>query len=66
VEKVQQPEGILTQALSVGTPTEKGMRENITGLRSKVKIHRNWLVQKKRRIEQARGLVSKMEKQLSS
>ena len=52
--------------LSIGTPSEKGVRENIKSLRAKVKANRDWLIQKRKDIEKAKGLVFKMEKQLGS
>ena len=62
MEKIQRPERILTQNQSIGTPSEKGVRENIAGLRVKVKAHWDWLIQKRKEIEKAKGFVSKMEK----
>jgi argininosuccinate lyase len=64
VERIQRPERVLTQALSSGTPSEKGVREGIVSLRKKVRADRNWLIGKRRGIEKAKALVFKMEKQL--
>jgi hypothetical protein len=47
-------------------PSEKGIRENITSLRTKVKANRDWLAQKRRKIEKTKGWVVKMEKELLS
>jgi argininosuccinate lyase len=66
VEKIQRPERILTQTQSIGTPSEKRIRENIASLQKKVKASRDWLIRKRRKIEKIKELVSKMEKQLVS
>jgi argininosuccinate lyase len=64
VKKIQRPEGILAQTSSVGTPSEKRMREHIASLRERVKANRGWLVYQRRRMDKARGLVAKMEKKI--
>jgi argininosuccinate lyase len=66
VEKIQRPEKILAQALSIGTPSEKGVKENIASLQKRVQARRNWLTHKRKGIEKARALVLKMEKELST
>ena len=66
VEKIQRPETTLSQLQSIGTPSEKRVRENIASLRERMKVHRDWLVRKKRKIEKAKGLVSEMEKKVVS
>jgi len=66
VEKTQNPERILAQALSVGAPSEKRVKENIASLQKKVQADKNWLIHKRRGIEKARALIFKMEKELSS
>jgi argininosuccinate lyase len=66
VERNQRPERILAQTSSVGTPSEKRIKENIASLQKRVRAERNWLLQKRMGIEKAKSLVSKMEKQLSS
>jgi len=66
VEEVQRPQMILAQNQSIGMPSEKGMRENISSLRMKVKTNRDWLVQKKRKVEKTKALVEKMEEELGS
>jgi argininosuccinate lyase len=66
VEKIQRPEKILAQALSIGTPSEKRVKENIASLEKRVQARRNWLVHKRKGIEKARALIFKMEKELSS
>jgi Cdc6-like AAA superfamily ATPase len=66
VERNQRPERILAQASSVGTPSEKRVKENIVSLQKKVRANRNWLLHKRTGIEKAKALVSKMEKQLFS
>jgi argininosuccinate lyase len=66
VEKMQKPEEILAGALSVGVPSEKRVKENITSLQKRIQADKNWLVQKRKGIEKARALISKMEKALST
>ncbi|MCJ7785925.1 MAG: lyase family protein, partial [Desulfobacterales bacterium] len=66
VEKIQRPEKILAQALSVGAPSEKRVKENIASLEKRVQARRNWLIRKRKGIEKARALIFKMEKELSS
>ena len=66
VESVQRPESILSQHQSVGMPAEKSVRENIASLRERMKAHRSWLIQKRRKIEKAKRLLSEMEKELGS
>jgi hypothetical protein len=66
VEKIQRPERILTQTQSIGTPSERGIKENIASLHKRMKLSRNGLVLKRREMEKAKGLISKMEKELGS
>jgi len=66
VRKIQRPERILNQLHSIGTPSEKRIRENIAFLRGKVKSNRDWLMLKRKRIEEAKALVFRMTKQLGS
>jgi argininosuccinate lyase len=66
VEKMQRPERILAQALSVGTPSEKRVKENIASLQKKVKANRHWLALKRRKIEKAKDMLVQMEKELFS
>jgi argininosuccinate lyase len=64
VEKMQRPERILDQTPSIGTPSERRVREHIASLRERIKINRDWLTRQKRKMDKARGLVAKMEKEL--
>jgi len=64
VEETQRPERILTQTSSIGTPSEKKVKENIASLRKKVQANRDWLTHKRKGIEKAKALIFKMEKQL--
>jgi argininosuccinate lyase len=66
MEKIQRPERILAQTQSIGASSERRVRENIASLREKVKAGRNWLIHKRRKIEKAKSLVFRMEKQLGS
>jgi argininosuccinate lyase len=65
VEKIKRPERILAQALSIGTPSEKRIKENITSLEKRVQANLEWLVRKRNGIEKAKGLIFKMERELS-
>jgi len=64
VEKMQRPERLLVQALSIGTPSEKRVKENIASLQKKVQTSREWLIRKRKGIEKAKALIFRMEKQL--
>ena len=64
VEEMQRPEKILAQTLSIGTPSEKRVKENIGSLQKKVRINRDWLIHKREGIEKAKALIFHMEKQL--
>ncbi len=64
VKKIQNPERILTQLQSIGTPSGRRIIENMASLNKRIKIDRNGLVQKRRKIEKAKELVSKMERTL--
>ena len=64
VGKVQKPERILTRIRSIGTPSEKGTRENITSLLKRTKTSRGWLTSKRRKIGEIKELLLKMEKEL--
>ena len=66
VEEMQRPEKILAQTSSIGTPSVKRVKENIASLQKRVKANRDWLALKRRRIEKAKDMLSKMEKVLSS
>jgi len=64
VEAVQKPDRILSQVRSFGMPSDRRIRENIASLRKGMKRHRIWLAERRKRIERARDLVSRMEKEL--
>jgi argininosuccinate lyase len=64
VEEMQRPEKILAQPLSIGTPSEKRVKENIGSLQKRVRIDRDWLIHKRKGIEKAKALIFHMEKQL--
>ena len=66
VERNQRPEKILTQTPSVGAPSERRIKENIASLQKRVRVNKDWLLQRRIGIEKAKSLVSKLEKQLSS
>jgi argininosuccinate lyase len=64
VEEMQRPETILAQTSSIGTPSEKRVRENIASLQTWVKTNREWLIHRRKGIEKAKALIFKMEKSL--
>jgi argininosuccinate lyase len=66
VRRIQRPERILNQLHSIGTPSEKRVRENIASLRGKLKLNRDGLMLKNKGVEKAKALVFKMTKQLGS
>jgi len=63
VERIQRPERILAQALSIGATSEKRVKENIASLQKRVKAHRDWLALKKTRVEKAKAMLSQMERE---
>jgi argininosuccinate lyase len=65
VGEMQRPERILAQSLSIGGPSEKRVKENISSLQKKAQTNRGWVIQKRKGIEKAKALVLKMEKELS-
>jgi len=64
VKKIQRPERILSQYLSIGAPSAKRVQENLTLLREKVKESRAWLTLRRRKIEKAKELMGRMERQI--
>jgi len=64
VKKVQQPQGMVAHARSIGMPSEKRIREHLSSLLDRIEGDREWLTRQKKRIEKAKGLVSRMEKGL--
>ena len=64
VKKVQRPERILSQNLAIGTPSAKRVQENVSSLREKVKESRAWLTLRRRKIEKAKELMGRMERQI--
>jgi hypothetical protein len=64
VEEMQRPERILAETPSLGTPSEKGIRENIVSLKGWIQFDKNWLIFNRKKIERAKMLIFKMEKQL--
>jgi hypothetical protein len=53
----------LAQISSIGTPSERRVRENIASLQKKVQLKRDWLIDKRKGIEKAKALIFRMEKQ---
>jgi argininosuccinate lyase len=66
VEKIQRPERVLTETPSMGTPSEKRVKENIASLQKKIQANKGWLIHKRMGIEKAKAFIFKMEKQLST
>jgi argininosuccinate lyase len=66
VERMQRPERILDQNPSIGTPSERRVKEHIASLRLRVKANKDWLASQRRRMDRARGLMAKMERGIVS
>jgi argininosuccinate lyase len=64
VKKIQKPERILAQLRSIGTPSAKAIRRNMAWLQGWMTFDKHWLILNRRKIEKAKGLVSRMEKAL--
>jgi argininosuccinate lyase len=62
VEEMQRPEKILAQTSSIGTSSEKRVKDHIASLRKEVNISRNWLMDRRRKMDHSKRLVSRMEK----
>ncbi len=62
VIKIQQPDRILTQTRSIGTPSEKRVKEHLASLRSQIKEKKEWCVHQRKGIEKAKALVLSMER----
>jgi len=60
---VQRPEWFLSHSRSVGTASERRVKEAIAFLRRRVGAGRSRCLRFKARIEKARGLTAKMEKE---
>jgi len=66
VKKIQRPESALVRMKSTGMPSEKRVKEHTASLREKVKANNNWFILQKRKMDKAKRLVSRMEKELGS
>lgn len=66
VEEIQRPERVLSLTLSIGTPSAKRVKENITSFHKKVQANKDWLIYKRKGIEKAKALILRMEKGLSA
>jgi argininosuccinate lyase len=64
VEIFRHPDRVLSQVRGFGMPSERRVKENILSLRKRIKKQRSWWTLRKKRIERAKTLVSKMEKEL--
>ena len=64
VGNVQRPEGWLARAQSMGMPSEKRVQENIASLQKRLDATRDALITRKRGIEKAKEMLSKMERAL--
>jgi len=64
VENVQRPEGWLARAQSIGMPSEKRVQEGIVSLNRRLDATRDVLITRKRGIEKAKEMLSKMERAL--
>ena len=64
VENFRHPDRVLSHVRGFGMPSERRVKENILSLRKRIKNQRSWWTLRKKRIERAKTLVSKMEKEL--
>jgi argininosuccinate lyase len=64
VRKIQRPESVLALARSFGMVSEKRVREHIASLRKKTGLSKNGLMEQRRKMDKAKGLVVKMERQI--
>jgi argininosuccinate lyase len=64
VENVQRPEGWLARAQSIGMPSDKRVLEGIASLNRRLSSTRDVLATRKKGIEKAKELLSKMERTL--
>lgn len=64
VKRRQEPERVLTQTSSIGTPSMKRVKENITSLQRRIKTQQEWLIHKRKKIEKSKALIFQMEKRL--
>jgi argininosuccinate lyase len=62
MERIQKPAEILAHLQSFGTPSKKGIEKNVVSLHERMKQDRDWLIQKRRKVEMAKKLLSKMER----
>ena len=64
VERIQKPEAILAQARSLGTPSEKRIKEHASSLRGRMKAHKDWALGRRGEMERAERWALKMGKEL--
>jgi hypothetical protein len=62
VIRIQQPGRILTQTRSIGTPSEKRVKEHLASLRNQIKEKKVWCVHQRKGIEKAKTWVLNMER----
>jgi len=62
VIKIQQPDRILTQTRSIGTPSEKRVKEHLASLRCQINEEKAWCAHQRKGIEKAKTLVLSMER----
>jgi argininosuccinate lyase len=63
VEKLQDPQAILTRYRSTGTPSEKVLQKEIASLRERWVGHRKWMRTKEKERERAKEMLSMMERE---
>jgi argininosuccinate lyase len=64
VKNLQSPDRLLSQVRGFGMPSERSVKANILSLRKRIKTQRSWLTLRRREIERARALISRMERGL--
>jgi hypothetical protein len=59
---LQRPDRILTHTRSIGTPSEKRVREHLVSLEGRIKEDKAWCAHQRKGIAKAKALVLSMEK----
>jgi argininosuccinate lyase len=64
VEEIQSPEWALGHGRVVGSPSAKGIRDNLRSLRTKMTKGQRWLEGRRKGLDRSRKLLEKMEKEI--
>jgi len=63
VQKFQDPRSIVARYGSIGMPSEKGLREEMASLQERLAAHREWIRMKRKEMERAKEMLSRMERE---